>query len=288
MKESHTLVILDFMESGRKDKVQKIDFCLLIEVNNANPNGDPINHRSPRMDYEGYGEIIDVCIKRKVRNRLHQLGKNVFLGTRESSEYGSLQEWFNDFVKNNKLEKSKDTEIIDLICKEYLDARLFGACITYSKNPISIRGCVTFRNAISIAPIDKETIYITKSINATKSKSKSSDTFGYNDIVPHGLYKLCGSINPLFAERVGLNQNDIDLFKESLSTLLQNDASFMRPDGSMEIRKFIWWEQEEELVSSAKVHRLLDVKCTIENPRCYDDYKITLHTNDKVISREII
>ena len=45
----------------------KIDFEVLISVTNANPNGDPLGGNRPRTDYDGFGEISDVCIKRKIR-----------------------------------------------------------------------------------------------------------------------------------------------------------------------------------------------------------------------------
>ena len=35
----------------------KIDFAVLISVNNANPNGDPLNGNRPRTDYNGYGKL---------------------------------------------------------------------------------------------------------------------------------------------------------------------------------------------------------------------------------------
>ena len=38
----------------------KIDFVALVTVNNANPNGDPLNGNRPRTDYNGYSEISDV------------------------------------------------------------------------------------------------------------------------------------------------------------------------------------------------------------------------------------
>ena len=41
----------------------KIDFALVIAVNHANPNGDPLNGNRPRETYEGLGEISDVCLK---------------------------------------------------------------------------------------------------------------------------------------------------------------------------------------------------------------------------------
>jgi CRISPR-associated protein, Csd2 family len=43
----------------------KIDFVAIITCKNANPNGDPLNGNMPRKTYKGYGEISDVCIKRK-------------------------------------------------------------------------------------------------------------------------------------------------------------------------------------------------------------------------------
>ena len=54
----------------------KIDFTLFISVLNANPNGDPLNGNRPRMNMDGYGEISDVCIKRKIRNRFQDLGQS--------------------------------------------------------------------------------------------------------------------------------------------------------------------------------------------------------------------
>ena len=38
----------------------KIDFAVLITVNNANPNGDPLDGNRPRTDLDGFGEISDV------------------------------------------------------------------------------------------------------------------------------------------------------------------------------------------------------------------------------------
>lgn len=48
----------------------KVDFAVIFTVNKANPNGDPLSGNQPRIDYKGYGEVSDVCIKRKIRNRL--------------------------------------------------------------------------------------------------------------------------------------------------------------------------------------------------------------------------
>ena len=52
----------------------KIDFAVLVTAANANPNGDPLNGNRPRENYDSCGEISDVCIKRKIRNRLQDMG----------------------------------------------------------------------------------------------------------------------------------------------------------------------------------------------------------------------
>ena len=57
----------------------KIDFALVFRVKNANPNGDPLNGNRPRTDYGGFGEMTDVCIKRKMRDRLQEAGQCIFV-----------------------------------------------------------------------------------------------------------------------------------------------------------------------------------------------------------------
>ena len=49
---------------------KKIDFALILKVTNANPNGDPLNGNRPRADFQGFGEMTDVCLKPKIRDRL--------------------------------------------------------------------------------------------------------------------------------------------------------------------------------------------------------------------------
>ena len=72
----------------------KIDFTVLIRVENANPNGDPLNGNRPRTTYTGQGEISDVCIKRKIRNRLQDMGESIFVQSsdRKTDDYSSLSE----------------------------------------------------------------------------------------------------------------------------------------------------------------------------------------------------
>ena len=72
----------------------KIDFSMIITATNANPNGDPLSGNRPRENYDGYGEISDVCIKRKIRNRLMDMGEKIFVQSDDKCNdgFGSLRE----------------------------------------------------------------------------------------------------------------------------------------------------------------------------------------------------
>ena len=64
----------------------KIDFAVLFSVKKANPNGDPLDGNRPRVDYDGFGEVSDVCIKRKIRNRLQDMGEKIFVQSAKGKE----------------------------------------------------------------------------------------------------------------------------------------------------------------------------------------------------------
>ncbi|BCL62063.1 type I-C CRISPR-associated protein Cas7/Csd2 [Desulfomarina profundi] len=56
----------------------RYEFVLLFDVKNGNPNGDPDGGNLPRIDPEtGHGITTDVCLKRKVRNYVDLVKKNV-------------------------------------------------------------------------------------------------------------------------------------------------------------------------------------------------------------------
>ena len=90
----------------------KIDFALVIAVNHANPNGDPLNGNRPRETYEGYGEISDVCLKRKIRNRMMDLGASVFVQSDDRCNDGfrSLKDRADACQELADAQKKKDRE----------------------------------------------------------------------------------------------------------------------------------------------------------------------------------
>ncbi len=269
----------------------KIDFAALVTVRMANGNGDPLNGNRPRTDYNGFGEISDVCIKRKIRNRMQDLGNRVFVQSNDRCDdgFGSLSERASATMKN-----IKDRETYQkTACSTWLDVRTFGQVFAFKDTKdtkgisVGVRGPVSIHQAVSISPVEIESLQITKSVNGEKKETKddrASDTMGSKHFVRFGLYEIKGSINVQLAEKTGFSEEDAETVKECLRTLFVNDASAARPDGSMEVVKLYWWKHncKDGQYSSAKVHRSLKVKQKDETalPTGLDDYEITVETLD--------
>ncbi|MBQ8134668.1 MAG: type I-C CRISPR-associated protein Cas7/Csd2 [Clostridia bacterium] len=261
----------------------KIDFAVLVTVNKANPNGDPLNGNRPREDYDGFGEISDVCIKRKIRNRLQDLGEKIFVQSSDRADDGakSLHDRANKVEVIQKAAKAKDAEkYAAAACAEWLDVRAFGQVFAFKGDSVSVgvRGPVSIRTAESVSPIDISTMQITKSVNGETKETKASDTMGSKNRVEFGLYVIFGSINPQLAEKTGFSEEDAEKIKAALETLFENDASSARPDGSMEVRNVYWWKHNCKAgqYSSAKVQRSLVIKPVqgVEAPKKFEDYEI--------------
>lgn len=278
---------------------EKIDFALVFSVKNANPNGDPLNGNRPRTDYEGYGEVSDVCIKRKIRDRLQGDGELIFVQSdekkidgmpnlrarAESSEYGLGKDAFK--IDKKKPEKKDSTA--KLACKKWFDVRAFGQLFAFGKGEdatgvsIPIRGPVSIQSAFSKEPVSITSTQIVKSVNAEEAKGKSaisSDRMGMKHRVDKAVYVAYGGMTPQLAERTGFSDEDAGKIKQVLPRIFEGDASSARPEGSMVVEKVIWWKHNSRAgqYSSAKVHRTLDVK---------PDGSYSLNNLDGLIPEEI-
>lgn len=269
---------------------KKIDFAVVFAVSHANPNGDPLTGNRPRETYDGYGEISDVCLKRKIRNRLMDFGQRVFVQSddRSNDGYKSLKERADANSELKKAGKDKDS-FAKAACQSWIDVRSFGQVFAFKGKgksgdgvSVGVRGPVSIHSAFSVDPIISSSLQITKSVNGEPGEKKASDTMGMKHRVDFGLYVTYGSINCQLAEKTGFTSDDAELIKKALHTLFENDVSSARPDGSMEVVKLYWWTHncKDGQYSSAKVHRLLHIvkKDGVESARSAEDYQITCDT----------
>ena len=162
----------------------KIDFVLLLTATNANPNGDPLNGNRPREDYEGRGEISDVCIKRKLRNRLQDLGAAIFVQSadRRDDDCRSLNERASAVKELAELTKSKEADSVDeygrIACGKWYDVRAFGQVFAFKGDSVSVgvRGPVSIHQSVSVSPVDIVDQQITKSVNSETTKEDRKST----------------------------------------------------------------------------------------------------------------
>jgi len=275
---------------------KKIDFAVIVTVKHANPNGDPLNGNRPRVTYEGFGEMSDVSIKRKIRNRLMDMGKPIFVQSDDNrvDGYNSLRERADGVLKG--VDTSDKKKFQEAACKAWLDVRAFGQVFAFKAKKgkksegeedsdgvsIPVRGPVSIHPAFSVATVldRSSSIQITKSVSSESGEKRGSDTMGMKHRVDHGVYVFYGAMNPQLASKTGFSDDDAKAIKEALRTLFVNDASSARPEGSMAVHKVFWWEHNSSngQYSSAKVHNQLKihVKDGIEEPNDINDYEIKI------------
>lgn len=259
----------------------KVDFIFTIEVEGANPNGDPLTGNMPRIDGRGFGEISDVCLKRKIRNRMQDMGHDIFVKAAERSDDGfnSLEGRFNaSFDK-----EVSDEDAAQQANEKWMDIRAFGQVFTYQKRALGIRGPVSISIGKSVDPIETTTMQITKSVSGmdpSPGKTRSADTMGSKHYVDWGVYVVNGSVNCYLAEKTGFDEEDLKVLKECIRTLFVNDVSAARPDGSMEVKDIFWFNHSSKVgdISSGKIKDLLlhdELSVGAMKPR-YEDYNFRL------------
>ncbi len=268
---------------------QKVDFIGFITVNRANPNGDPLNGNQPRTDYDNYGEISDVCLKRKIRNRLQDLGEKILVQSDDRCDDGcdsirarvEASEAIGSILKGK--EKNKEKLFFDAACHEWIDVRGFGQVFAFKKATgvdavsIGVRGPVSIHTAVSLDPVLTTSMQITKSVNGEPGEKKGSDTMGMKHRVDFGVYKMQGSINVQLAGKTNFTTEDADKIKKALITLFDNDASSARPEGSVEMTQFFWITHATKtgVAPSSKIHAGVKaiLKEGIDMPKKFEDYQ---------------
>lgn len=301
------------METSKEEKTlqSKIDFAVVFSVNGANPNGDPLNGNRPRTNYDNMGEVSDVCIKRKIRNRLMEAGHSIFVQSDDNrmDDYRSLRSRAEGELKNIGMDD--DNKFRKAACEKWLDVRAFGQVFAYKAKgnkktkkakeegeqekgndsgvSIGIRGPVSIHSAFSVAPVSSRisSIQITKSVSGEgDGTKKASDTMGMKHRVDHGVYVSYGAINPQLASKTWFKDEDATAIKNALEHLFDNDESSARPAGSMEVVAVIWWQHNSNngQYSSAVVHRSLSVapQDGVTDPKKIEDYSIKLKKLEKL------
>jgi CRISPR-associated protein Csd2 len=150
------------------------------------------------------------------------------------------------------------------MCQQFYDVRAFGAVMTLGVNCGQVRGPVQITFARSVDQIVPLEVAITRKSVATEEEAKKqtakdgsiTGTMGRKNLVPYGLYRGYGFINPLLARDTKFTYGDLQLLIDSLRGLMwELDRSAGR--GLMATRGLYVFEHDS-LLGNAPAHELFD------------------------------
>lgn len=277
----------------------RIDFVLLFDVKDGNPNGDPDAGNMPRIDAEtGHGLITDVALKRKLRNFV-QLVKgakppyDIYIKEKAVLEQthrkayeaiGAGDELAEDAEGKGKKKRKGSADSVDKardwICRNFFDVRTFGAVMSTGVNCGQVRGPVQMTFARSADPIVASEHSITRMAVATEAEAEKQQgdnrTMGRKHTVPYALYRSHGFVSAFLAKQTGFAAEDLELLLHGLEQMFEHDRSAAR--GEMATRGLFVFQHESEL-GNAHSHSLFDriavrLKDGISAPRSFADYEV--------------
>lgn len=187
------------------------ELIFLYDIENANPNGDPMDENRPRIDEETEKNIVtDVRFKRTIRDYLYKfLNQEIFI-IEEINEDGTQK------TREGRLEelkiKSKDDGY--KLLQNYVDLRLFGATIAVKNMPLTWIGPVQFKFGKSLNKVEPKTIKGTSVMPSKENVTRG--TFIETQILPYSLISFYGIINENAAKSTGLTESDVDLLMNGI------------------------------------------------------------------------
>lgn len=187
------------------------EIIFLYDIENANPNGDPMDENRPRIDEETEINIVtDVRLKRTIRDYLYKfLNEEIFII--EEINADGTQKTREDRLKDLKIESKEDG--IKLL-EKYVDLRLFGATIAVKNMPLTWIGPVQFKFGKSLHKVEPKTIKGTSVMPSKENVTRG--TFIETQILPYSLISFYGIINENAAKSTGLTETDVDLLMNGI------------------------------------------------------------------------
>lgn len=191
------------------------EILFLYEIENANPNGDPLNENRPRFDSEENKILVsDVRLKRTIRDYWFEYkgyngsnGKDIFVRETHYSEGDK------SYVTSGKRRAELFKESKEKILETCIDARVFGAVLPL-KDTITYTGPVQFQMGKSLHQTEIITEQGTGAFASGDKKTQT--TFRTEYKVPYALIGFNGIINEKAAQYTKMTEEDRGLLIEGI------------------------------------------------------------------------
>ena len=209
--------------------MNRSELLFLYDLNDANPNGDPLDENKPRLDEETETNIVtDVRLKRTIRDYIYQkYNDEIFVKEKASSTGEGIQDAktrAQDYLPDAEYKTIDEAKkaLNDSILSSCIDVRLFGATIPLdikiakkNKSGSSIfTGPVQFRMGRSLHKVELKHIKGTGAF--ASSDGKTQKTFREEYVLPYSLIAFYGVINEVAADDTRLTEEDISKLLDAM------------------------------------------------------------------------
>lgn len=203
------------LKADDNNQVQnRFEIIFLYDVEDGNPNGDPVNENRPRIDETtGKNLVTDVRLKRTVRDyfidQYDGETEKVFIRQVENDD-GYLkdrEELVEEALDVDSLKDVENQRISEELLRQFIDLRLFGATLSFDDAPQSFTGPTQFKMGRSLHEVD--TRYIRNSVTLPGGKEKTQGTFGDRYDLPYSLIRFYGIVNETAAQHTNLDRGDV-------------------------------------------------------------------------------
>jgi len=193
------------------------ELLFLYDIENANPNGDPLNENRPRFDTESSTILVsDVRLKRTIRDYWYEY--KGFNGQGDSQDIFVRETTYEDgdkeYIKDGKRRAKDFQEQANIILDKCIDIRVFGGVIPLSNASITYIGPVQFQMGKSL---NKTEIVEEQGTGAfAASDKKMQATFRTEYKIPYAVIGFNGVINEKSAQYSKMNEEDKALLIEGI------------------------------------------------------------------------
>jgi CRISPR-associated protein Csh2 len=192
------------------------EILFLYEIENANPNGDPLDENRPRFDNEDATVIVsDVRLKRTIRDYWYEYkGYNGQNGTDIFVRETRYSDGDKEYVSDGKRRATAFSENREKVLDMCIDIRVFGGVLPLKNDSITLTGPVQFQMGRSL---NKTEIVTEQGTGAFASGDKKGQaTFRTEYKVPYALIGFNGIINEKAAQYSKMTEDDKTLLKEAI------------------------------------------------------------------------
>ncbi|HHB79661.1 MAG TPA: type I-B CRISPR-associated protein Cas7/Csh2 [Saprospiraceae bacterium] len=203
---------------------ERTEILFLYEIENANPNGDPLNENRPRFDVEDSRAVVsDVRLKRTIRDYWFEYkgfngsnGNDIFVretkySDKENAYIASGKHRVEDFKKDKGMTKEEHQNHILNTC---IDIRVFGGVLPMDKDSFTFTGPCQFQMGKSLNKTEIIEELGTGAFASAGKKKQASFRTEYK--LPYAIIGFNGIINEKAAAYTKMTNTDKDLLFDGI------------------------------------------------------------------------